>query len=227
MPTYTKNNKKLIYTQIDIPIQLPDPEDMKDFHFTHGTLNKDYEDIIQNRHDYTVACSRYPMDDWRILPTAKYMDKKDWKIASSDYKLNWNTDFARRFPTLVDAILAAPFKEIAFAGWMRQISPYPAHTDSTDILNPMEPRRYNILLTEPEHNTFWMEDGKGGEISPVSSLEYPMFAFNNTDVKHGTKPITKFKLMMGIVGIVDNELHQALIERSVNKFPNNAIWIDQ
>jgi hypothetical protein len=33
--------------------------------------------------------------------------------------------------------------------------------------------------------------------------------------------------MMGIVGIVDDEKHRQLIERSVNKFPDNAIWIDQ
>lgn len=225
MPTFTKNNKRLIYTQIDIPIELPDVEDMKDFHFTHGTTNTDYEDIIQNRHDYTVACSRYAVDDWRILPTAKYMNKKDWKVTSEDYKLNWNPDFAKRFPTLVDAILAAPFKEIAFAGWMRQISPYVLHKDSYDQQDPLEPRRYNILLTEPEHNTFYMEDGKGGEVRPTNCKEYPMFAFNNTDVLHGTKPITKFKLMMGIVGIIDHERHAELLTRSLQKFSENAIWI--
>jgi hypothetical protein len=228
MPTYTKNGKKLIYTQIDIPVVLPDPADMEDFHRSHGTVNKDYEDIIQNRHDYTVACSRYDVDDWRILPTKQYMDKKDWKVSNCDkYHLNWNPDFVKRFPTLVEAILATPYKEIAFAGWMRQINPYPAHRDSHDPLQPMEPRRYNILLTEPEYNTFWMEDGKGGEVCPVGSKEYPIFAFNNTDVQHGTKPLTKFKLMMGIVGIVDDEKHRQLIERSVNKFPDKAIWIDQ
>lgn len=225
MPTYTQENKKLIYTPIDIPIILPDVEDMKDFHFTHGVINKDYEDIIQNRHDYTVACSRYSVEDWRILPTAKYMDKGDWKKTSDEYKLNWNPEFVKRFPTLVDAILAAPFKEIAFAGWMRQISSYPAHTDSHDPMQPMEPRRYNILLTEPEHNTFWLEDDAGQTLIPVSHKDYPMFAFNNADVKHGTNPITKFKLMMGIVGIIDPDKHLELINRSVNKFPNSTIWI--
>jgi hypothetical protein len=225
MSTYTRDGKKLIYAQIDVPITLPDPEDMKDFHFTHGVINKDYEDIIQNRHDYTVACSKYDVDDWRILPTAKYMDKKNWKEDSNDYKLNWNPDFVKRFPTLVNAILEAPFKEIAFAGWMRQINPYMLHQDSYDQQEPTEPRRYNILLTEPEHNTFYMEDGSGGEVRPDSDKDYPMFAFNNVDVMHGTKPLTKFKLMMGIVGMVDEEQHMALLERSLAKFPNKAIWI--
>lgn len=223
--TYTVNGKKLLYTQIDIPITLPEPADMEDFHWSHCVLNKDYEDIIQNRHDYTVACSRYPMDDWRILPTKQYMDKKDWKIEGREYQLNWNPDFAKRFPTIVDAILAAPFKEIAFAGWMRQISEYPAHTDSYDPLKPTEPRRYNILLTEPEHNTFWMRDENGEEWRPDSSKEYPMFAFNNIDTLHGTKPITKFKLMLGIVGIIDDDKHQELIKRSVTKFPEKALWL--
>lgn len=224
MSTYTKDNKKLIYCQIDVPIVLPDPEDMKDFHFTHGVINKDYEDIIQNRHDYTVACSRYPVDDWRILPTAKYMDKSDWKKSSTEYKLNWNPDFEKRFPTLVDAIKQAPFKEIAFAGWMRQINEYMLHNDSPDPQEPMEPRRYNILLTEPEHNTFYFEH-EGKEIRPESSKYYPMFAFNNTDLLHGTKPLTKFKLMMGIVGIIDDTKHIELIQRSINKFPEKTIWI--
>jgi hypothetical protein len=223
--TYTQDGKKLIYCQIDVPIVLPDPKDMEDFHFTHRVVNKDYEDIIQNRHDYTVACSRYNVDDWRILPTAKYMDKSGWKEDSVEYKLQWNPDFAKRFPTLVDAILAAPFKEIAFAGWMRQINPYMLHQDSYDQQQPTEPRRYNILLTEPEHNTFYMEDGHGGEVRPNSSKEYPMFVFNNSDVMHGTKPLTKFKLMMGIVGIVDEERHLKLLQRSLEKFPENAIWI--
>jgi hypothetical protein len=52
-----------------------------------------------------------------------------------------------------------------------------------------------------------------------------MFAFNNVDVMHGTKPLTKFKLMMGIVGMVDEEQHMALLERSLAKFPKKAIWI--
>jgi hypothetical protein len=225
MSTYTRNNKKLIYAQIDVPILLPEPADMEDFHFTHRALNKDYEDIIQNRHEYTVACSRYNINDWRILPTAQYMNKKEWKESSTEYKLNWSPEFVKRFPTLVDAILAAPFKEIAFAGWMRQINHYPLHRDSYDQTEPTEPRRYNILLTEPEHNTFFMEDGNGGEIRPDSSKDYPMFAFNNVDVMHGTKPITKFKLMMGIVGIVDEDRHLKLLERSVEKFPDKAIWI--
>jgi hypothetical protein len=153
------------------------------------------------------------------------MDKNDWKIKNNEYDLKWNPDFVKRFPTLVEAILAAPFKEIAFAGWMRQINPYILHQDSVDPHYPTEPRRYNILLTEPEHNTFYMEDGKGGEVRPISDKDYPMFAFNNTDVLHGTKPITKFKLMMGIVGIVDEERHLKLLERSLEKFPDKAIWI--
>jgi hypothetical protein len=225
MTTYTQGGKKLLYAQVDVPIKLPDPDDMRDFHITHGVLNRDYEDAIQNRHDYTVACSRYPMDDWRILPTAQYMDKKDWKFADQPYQLNWNPDFEKRFPTLVEGIKCAPFKEIAFAGWMRQISPYGAHTDSYDQLSPLEPRRYNILLTEPEHNTFFMEDGNDGEVRPISSSEYPMFVFNNTDVRHGTKPITKFKLMMGIVGIIDDDKHRELLHRSVQKFPEKCIWL--
>jgi hypothetical protein len=225
MSTYTNNGKKLLYTQIDIPIKLPEPADLEDFHWSHCVLNKDYEDIIQNRHDYTVACSRYPMDDWRQLPTTQYMDKSDWKITDREYKLNWNPEFVKRFPTIVEAIQSAPFKEIAFAGWMRQINEYSAHTDSYDPLQPLEPRRYNILLTEPEHNTFWMEDGHGKEWRPDSSKDYPMFAFNNTDVLHGTKPITKFKLMLGIVGIIDDTKHTELIKRSVNKFPEKALWL--
>jgi len=224
MKTYSSNGKRLIYTQIDIPIDLPDTEDMKDFHFTHGVVNKDYEDIIQNRHDYTVACSRYDIDNWRILPTAKYMDKRHWKIESTEYKLNWNPDFAKRFPALVSAILSAPFKEIAFAGWMRQIGPYPAHTDSIDPRMPMEPRRYNILLTNPKHNTFWMgtDDNK---IYPIVDSNYPMFCFNNNDTTHGTNPITDFKLMMGIVGIIDDIKHEKLVYDSVTKYPEKALWL--
>ncbi len=224
MPTFEKDGKKLIYVPVDIEVDLPSEEDLLEYHNAHHVVNTDYEDFVDGRHIFTICATRYKLDDWRVWPTSIQDNKEEWKTESNDYELMWNEGFKEKFPGLVDLILSLPFKQIAGAAFLYQTGSYRPHYDSPDHNFPMEPRRYNILLTSPERNTFYMGDNDK-KYYPVVDPKYPCFAFNNTDITHGTEQPTGLKIVMGIMGIIDDEKHEALIKRSVEKFPDKAIWI--
>lgn len=226
MPTYTRDGKKLLYVPIDIEVDLPPEEELRKWHSEHRIIGVDYHDIVTWRHVYTAIASRYPLDDWRKFPWKFYQDKQAWKDQSDEYtELHWYPGFKEKFPSIVTMIEQLPFKQIAFTGWMHQFGPYAPHFDSSDNNDPLEPRRYNVLLTNTKHNTFYFWDGENKIPQPAVDPKYPVFAFNNTDMKHATNPVTGFKLAMGIMGVIDNEKHGALIERSLAKFPDKAIWV--
>lgn len=224
MPTFEKDGKKLIYVPIDIEVDLPSEEELLEYHNAHHVVNTDYEDYLDNRHIYTICATRYKLDDWRIWPNSIHNDKQGWKTESENYELFWNVDFKEKFPSIVKLIEQLPFKQIAGAAFLYQIGSYRPHFDSHDHNFPMEPRRYNVLLTNPKHNTFYM-GGENEKYYPTVDPKYPVFAFNNTDITHGTEQPTGLKIVLGIMGIIDNEKHEVLIKRSLEKFPDKAIWI--
>lgn len=227
--TYIKDNKKLIYTQIDIPVSMPPIEDILDWHNNHCMLDTDYEDYQQGRHIYSMVCYRAPLNEyqWRHWdPTLFRGNDSNWRDYVEGANLYWAPDFKERFPTIVEGILKLPFKQIAGAGMMFQIGNTPAHFDTFDKNNPMEPRRYNMYITDPAYNTFWLaHDDTSIKHYPTVDRNYPFFAFNNWDIQHGTDWPNNLKIVMGIQGIIDNDRHEELIERSVNKYPEKAIWI--
>jgi len=226
MTTYIRNGKKLLYVPIDIEVNLPPEEELRKFHAENRIKDVDYHDIITWRHAYTMVASKYPIDDWGAFPWDFYQNKQTWKDFSEEYnETKWSPAFVESFPQLVDAIKQLPFKQLSFVGWMAQFGPYAPHVDSPDVNNPTEPRRYNILLTNPKHNTFYFWDGENKIPQPEVDPRYPIFAFNNSDIKHATNPITGFKLAVGIMGVIDEEKHIALIERSLAKFPDKAVWL--
>jgi len=226
MPTFTRNGKKLLYVPIDIEVDLPSEEELRKFHAEHRLRDVDYHDIVTWRHAYTMVASKYPIDDWRKFPWDFYQNKQIWKDFSEEYnETKWSPAFVEAFPQIVNAIKQLPFKQLSFVGWMAQFGPYAPHVDSADANEPTEPRRYNILLTNTKHNTFYFWDGENKIPQPEVDPTYPIFAFNNTDVKHATNPVTGFKLAVGIMGVIDEEKHVALIERSLAKFPDKAVWL--
>ena len=225
MPTFEKDGKKLLYVPIDIEVELPSEEDLLDFHNNNCYTSNDYEDYLDGRHNFCLIASRHNFEDWRSWPHEIYNDKAKYKqLLEGHNELFWAKGFRERFPQLTALINAAPFKQIAGVGFMLQMGPYRAHNDSKDPTDPLEPRRYNALLTNPAHNTFWLE-ADGEKIYPKVDPKYPMFAFNNTDVKHGTNDITGLKIVMAWMGVIDHEKHEALINRSVEKFRDKAIWL--
>jgi hypothetical protein len=226
MSTYTRNGRKLLYVPIDIEVDLPPEEELRKFHSEHRIRDVDYHDIVTWRHAYTMVASKYPIDDWKAFPWDFYQNKQMWKDFSEEYnETKWCPAFVDAFPKLVDAIKQLPFKQLSFVGWMAQFGPYAPHVDSPDENDPTEPRRYNILLTDSKHNTFYFWDGENKIPQPTVDPKYPIFAFNNSDVKHATNPVTGFKIAVGIMGVIDEEKHVALIERSLTKFPDKAVWL--
>ena len=145
--TYTKDNKKLIYSQVDIKVEMPPIDDIVDWHNNHYMLDFDYEDYLQGRHIYSVVGYRLPLteDQWRHWDPKLYRGREsNWREFIDGAELHWAPEFKERFPAIVDAILKLPFKQIAVVGLMLQIGNTLAHFDTFDKNEPMEPRRYNM-----------------------------------------------------------------------------------
>ena len=56
-------------------------------------------------------------------------------------------------------------------------------------------------------------------------MQRPCFAFNNNDVWHGATETHRPKIILTTAGIIDNEKHAALINRSLEKYKAEALYI--
>ena len=59
----------------------------------------------------------------------------------------------------------------------------------------------------------------------ISSFPYISNSFNNNDVEHGADPTSRTKILLSFAGVLDNEKHQNLITRSIEKFADKVIRI--
>jgi hypothetical protein len=101
---------------------------------------------------------------------------------------------------------------------MRQLGEIDEHRDTYDPNEPQEPRRYLIYLTDPQHNTFWVRNGDQRRVVDIPD-QTRVFAFNNSETTHGALPPTGEKILLSVVGIIDDVRHQALLERS-----HSSLW---
>jgi hypothetical protein len=49
--------------------------------------------------------------------------------------------------------------------------------------------------------------------------------FNNTDIEHAADPTNRTKILLSTVGIMNKEKHEALLQRSIDKFADKVIRI--
>ena len=101
----------------------------------------------------------------------------------------------------------------------------PLHQDTYDTNNPTEPRRYTIYLTDPRYNTFYLSADDSGKNKVYPDLITPCFAFNNSDVWHGAIATDRPKIILTTAGIIDNDKHEALIKRSLEKYKDYAVYL--
>lgn len=213
----------LAYTPIDIAIDISSEQEIIDWFENHKVLDTDYWEYQANRHTWAIVACMQDLDDWRKIDFNLWNNRRDQIPNAGVY---FHPGFEETFPSIASAIKQLPFKQLTYAGMILQMGEISPHQDTHDQNNPTEPRRYNIYLTDPAHNTFYIsKDPKSERIKPQFDNSYRCFAFNNSECWHGAEPTARPKLMIATTGIIDNEKHKALLERSLEKFPNKAIWI--
>lgn len=229
------------YTPIDISVVLPDEDKLYNYCLTH-TFSKTPN--VDNGIICFVGC-KVELEDWRTI-----IDMYDGRIYDDETEslldeqcntiyeamnnseglgqIYFEPDFKRMFPELVDTILQLPFKyftgiHLMLAG-NRESSVHrdpAALSDSKLQTITLPPDRYNIALNCFENPKFYIETEPGVKVYVKLEKEFPCFAFNNRDYKHGAdirdeSSLRRMQLL--IYGVLDNEKHTELINRSIDKF---------
>lgn len=211
----------ILYTPLDIKFDMPSYDDIIDWFDNNKIYDPDFWVFKEGRHEWALCAASHEPENWqRIKPYNDWLaqDHKE----SEGAKLRFAPHFCERLPGLVEAIKQMPFKEIGAVGMLKQLKNIEPHVDTYDPTLPLEPRRYMIYLTDPSQNTFYIEDQMHC-IMPEIHDTYRAFAFNSTDVKHGATPPNDVKILMSVVGILDHDRHNEMIERSVSKFGDYVI----
>lgn len=213
----------LAYLPIDIPMPILDEKKILDWFENHKLLDTDYWEYQQSRHTWAMISTCKEPKDWRKYDSTMWENRR---VESENHGVLFHPGFEETFPELANCIKQLPFKQLTVSGMLYQMGEIPTHRDAVDPHYPTEPRRYTIYLTNPEHNTFYVSKDETSEKVLINvDPNYSCFVFNNTDVWHGALKNDRPKIILTTAGIIDNEKHQDLLARSLEKFKNQAIYL--
>jgi hypothetical protein len=210
----------IVYTPIDLPCRVPDHKLLVDY------IQKNHIINLQDTYGYTSLlagiASRYHVDDWR---DANDVFADDGYELTDDYSLHHPIGATELFPDLFGLLKALPYKQILGAALSLHTNYLAPHDDDVDNNFPSSPERYNVLLSPHyEQDSFFIcKEKTSTRDYPVILKDYPVYAFNNKDIYHGADPVLDRRVIMICSGILDEEKHQALIARSVEKFKDYVI----
>lgn len=218
---------KVLYTPIDIPNVSCNVERMLDWFEENKIYDPEFWVFKDGRHEWALAAASHEPENWKRIKAYEDWLEQDHK-PSEGAELVFAPGFEDACPEIARAIRTLPFVEIGAVGLLKQLKYIEPHRDTKDPNEPTEPRRYMIYLTDPAKNTFFLTDRFDEEqryevkINP----DYPVFAFNNTDAKHGADAPLDTKILISVVGIIDEERHVDLINRSTQKFGDWVVRSD-
>lgn len=213
----------IAYTPIDIAIDIPSEQEIIDWFEQHKVADTDYWEYQSNRHTWAIVACMKDLDNWRQIDFRLWNNRRD---TLPDPGLFFHPSFEETFPSIASAIRQLPFKQLTYAGMILQMGEIGAHQDTSDHNNPSEPRRYNIYLTDPAHNTFYLcKDQDSEKVKPQFDNVYRCFAFNNSECWHGAETTNRPKIMIATTGIIDDEAHKELVARSIDKFKDKVLYL--
>ena len=214
-------NKELAYLPIDIEIDWPDEEKILDWFNAHKLLDTDYWEYQENRHAWAMVSTCKEPKDWRRFDPTMWNNRR---TSGQNDGILFHPGFEDEFPSLANCIRQLPFKQLTVSGFLYQLGEIPPHQDTFDPNEPTEPRRYSIYLTDPKYNTFYVsKDNSSKKYYP--ELITPCFTFNNSSCYHGAVATERPKIILTTAGIIDNDKHKKLLERSLEKYRDNTIWL--
>ncbi len=213
----------LAYLPIDIPMPILNEKKLLDWFENHKLLDTDYWEYQSNRHTWALVSTCNQPSNWRRFDPVMWENRR---VESDNSGILFHPGFEEAFPEIANCIRALPFKQLTVSGMLYQMGEIPTHQDTIDPHDPTEPRRYTIYLTDPKYNTFYVSKTEDSEKILVNiDPEYSCFVFNNTDVWHGAFKNDRPKIILTTAGIIDNEKHNELLEKSLKKFKDKALYL--
>jgi len=212
----------IVYTPVDLPCQIPNHDLLVDY------INNNHMSNLTETYGYTsllaAIVSRHPVEDWR---NANDVFADDGYELSPTQNLFFAPNATVLFPGLIQTLFALPYKQILGAALSLHTNYLAPHRDDIDTNYPSSPERYNILLSPhyDQDSFFICKEPNGPRSYPTILKDYPIYAFNNKDIYHGADTILDRRVIMVCSGIIDEEKHQALISRSVEKFKDYIIEV--
>jgi hypothetical protein len=210
----------IVYTPVDIPCRVPSQDALVDYVKNNHMTN------LQDTFGYTSLLAplvaRHPVEDWRDANDV-FADS-GYELAK-DHQLFFPAGVTALFPELFEILYKLPYKQIIGAALSLHTNYLAPHNDDIDITKPASPERYNILLTPHygQDSFFLCREIEGPRVYPTILKDYPVYAFNNKDIYHGADTVLDNRVIMICSGILDNDKHQELIARSVEKFKDYVI----
>lgn len=213
----------LAYLPIDIPMPILNETKLLEWFENHKLLDTDYWEYQQGRHTWALVSTCKMTTDWRRFDSTMWENRR---VESENQGVLFHPGFQDEFPEIANCIKQLPFKQLTVSGMLYQMNEISTHKDTADPHNPTEPRRYTIYLTNPEYNTFYVSKTETSEKVLVKvDPNYSCFVFNNTNVWHGALKNNRPKIILTTAGILDNEKHEELLARSLEKFKDKAIYL--
>jgi len=212
----------ILYTPIDIEFEMPNEQEIIDWFHEHKIQDTNYWEYREGRHTWCYVALRQEPKSWYTYDA--WLDWANERQPIDDPDLVFHPGFEERFPGLAKCIRELPFDQIGTSGFIMQMNEIPAHQDTITEYDPIEPRRYIIYVTDPEENTFYLWYN-GKKYYPNIDNKYRCFAFNNNDIEHGADAPINTKILLSTVGIMNEQKHKELIQRSIEKFNNKVIRV--
>lgn len=214
--------KNLIYLPIDLDVDWPDEATLVDWFHQHKLLDTDYWEYKSNRHTWAMTSTCKEPKGWRRYDNEMWQNRRAKGINQGVFL---HPGLEEAFPSIANCIRALPFKQLTVSGMLYQMGEIPPHKDAEDLRKPTEPRRYTIYLTDPKYNTFYFSTDEHGDNKMYPNLVTPCFAFNNTDVYHGALATKRPKIILTMAGIIDNDKHKKLLDRSLKRYKEYALYL--
>ena len=205
----------IAYTPVDISCKVPDHSLLVDY------IEKNYITNLEQTYGYTshlcAIASRNVILDWQ--------DANEIFADHTSDKLYFAPGVTSLFPELLDILYSLPYKEIIGMALSLHTNILESHRDEILNLGIYSPERYNVLLSPHyEQDSFFICKEKHGEKHyPKILKDYPIYAFNNNESYHGADLVLDKRVILICGGILDEQKHVDLINRSAEKFNDYVI----
>ena len=160
---------------------------------------------------------------WNCLPVCGKTDAWDadsfydaYVNRYEDGEVKWNV------PELKEILQYYP-GEVTHAQVLNQKNVIVAHKDTPIIKKQVEPNGFKILLNNTLEKSFYVKvNGKRHFIELPETTN--CFTINEHEVLHGAIMPKYDKYIVSCFGIIDEDRHQRLIEKSLEKYENYGIY---
>jgi hypothetical protein len=223
-----------------IPLDLPLPpvqwEKLRDFVHQHCESALFLDNIAR----FILFNARKPVVDGELLlhPPDPRFDDTDERT-----EFGWDPVFAALFPDFIRWFDVFPFNPLQGVTLVTQTADVPEHIDIAGRHNSvsfyetwrrLEPRYYRAIIADWTEEgdvtgSFFITEEYGGERRYVRlPPETRAFALGSSTCYHGaTLNEGRFKSTIAVYGRLDDAAHYALLQRSLDRFPDHVIRLNE